>query len=154
MTNMKINQLRLLNKKEYLIVNSNQFSSDNDFLDFIASKLEQGTQIIQLDEKHFDDKKTIEIGKRIRELCSIYEALFVINSRLDIAQIIDADGVHLEENGITPHQARELLGENAIIGISAKDTTEITNEIDYIITEKIAESLAITQFLYSEIKKI
>lgn len=151
---MKINQLRLLNKKEYLIVSSNQFSSDNDFLDFIASKLEQGTQIIQLDEKHFDDKKTIELGKKIRELCSIYEALFIINTRIDIVQITQADGVHLEENGITPHQARELLGENTIIGISVKDTTEITNEVDYIITEKRAENLAITQFLSNEIKKV
>lgn len=151
---MKINQLRLLNKKEYLIVSSNKFSSDNDFLDFIASKLEQGTQIIQLDEKHFDDKKTIELGKKIRELCSIYEALFIINTRIDIVQITQADGVHLEEKGITPHQARELLGENTIIGISVKDTTEITNEVDYIITEKRAENLAITQFLSNEIKKV
>ena len=151
---MKINQLRLLNKKEYLIVSSNQFSSDNDFLDFIASKLEQGTQIIQLDEKHFDDKKTIELGKKIRELCSIYEALFIINTRIDIAQIIQADGVHLEENGITPHQARELLGENIIIGISVKNTTKITKEVDYIITEKSAENLEITQFISDEIKKI
>ena len=62
--NMKISQLRLLNKKEYLIVSSSQFSLDNDFLDYIALKLEEGTQIIQLNEKHFNDAKTIELGKK------------------------------------------------------------------------------------------
>ncbi len=152
--NMKINQLRLLNKKEYLIVNSNQFQSDNDFLDFIAANLEQGTQIIQLDEKHFNDVKTIELGKKARELCSIYGALFIINSRIDIAQIIDADGVHLEQNGISPHQARELLGDNIIIGLTTQNTAKTPDDVDYIITDKRSENVEITQFIFCEIKKI
>ena len=151
--NMKINQLRLLNKKEYLIVNSNQFQSDNDFLDFIAANLEQGIQIIQLDEKHFNDAKTIELGKKTRELCSIYGALFIINSRIDIAQILEADGVHLEENGISPHQAREILGNNTIIGLTAPNTTITPNDVDYIFTDQKAENVKITQFIFNEIKK-
>lgn len=151
--NMKISQLRLLNKKEYLIVSSSQFSLDNDFLDYIALKLEEGTQIIQLNEKHFNDAKTIELGKKIRELCSIYQALLIVNSRIDIAQIIEADGIHLEENGITPHQARELLGNNIIIGLTTQNTTQIPNDVDYIISEERTQKLDIPQFISSEIKK-
>ena len=151
---MKINKLRLINKKEYLIVSRENFSTDNDFLDYIAASLENGTQIIQLEEKHYNDKRTIELGKKIRELCSIYEALFIISSRIDIAQLVHADGIHLDINGIDSHSARDLLGGNIIIGKTINQEEEIDKNIDYIFTEKRLENNDITQFLYSEIKKI
>lgn len=115
---MQINKLRLLDKKLYLVTNSDSFKDDNEFLDATASALKGGVQIIQLREKHSDAKRIIELGKRIRELCSIYNALFIVNDRIDIAQIVNADGVHLGQDDVDIKHAREILNENMIIGIS------------------------------------
>ncbi|MCD7878310.1 MAG: thiamine phosphate synthase, partial [Candidatus Gastranaerophilales bacterium] len=80
--------------------------------------LKGGVQIVQLREKNIEACKIIELGKRIRELCSIYNALFIVNDRIDIAQIVHADGVHLGQEDIDIKSAREIAGENMIIGIS------------------------------------
>lgn len=127
---MKINKLRLKDKYFYLVVEYNLLDDETTFLDFIATELENGAQIVQLNTTNKSTKETINTGKKIRELCSIYNALLVVNDRIDIAQTIEADGIFLDENSFDVNTARELLGENIIIG-----TNYITDNIDYIITE-------------------
>lgn len=115
---MKINKIRLMDKKLYLVTNSDSFGSDDEFLDAAASALKGGVDILQLREKHSDAKRIIKLGKRLRELCSMYNTLFIVNDRIDIAQIVHADGVHLGQDDIDIQYAREVSGENFIIGIS------------------------------------
>lgn len=115
---MKLNRLRLQGKKLYLVTNSDKFNNDDDFLNAVASALKGGVQLVQLREKSASASRIIELGKKIRELCSIYGALFIINDRIDIAQILEADGVHLGQDDIEIQHAREILGTNFIIGIS------------------------------------
>lgn len=113
-----INVLKLRDKKLYLVTNSDKFKNDDDFLDAVAFSLKGGVKIVQLREKNANSKRIIELGKKIRELCSIYDALFIVNDRVDIAKIVDADGVHLGQDDIGIGHAREILGETAIVGIS------------------------------------
>lgn len=115
---MELNKLRLKDKKLYLVTNSDKFDTDDEFLDAVASALKGGVQIVQLREKTAPAARMIELGKKIRELCSIYNALFIVNDRIDIAQILQADGVHLGQDDIDIKYAREILGTNFIVGVS------------------------------------
>ena len=114
----KLNKFRLQDKNLYLVTSSENFENDDDFLNAIASSLEGGVRLLQLREKSHDAKRTIRLGKKIRELTSIYDAIFILNDRIDIAQIIDADGVHLGQDDIGIKEARNILGDKMIIGIS------------------------------------
>ncbi len=116
---MNINKLRLKDKKLYLTVNSDTFGSDEAFLDAVAASLEAGVEILQLSEKNSSAQRIINLGKRIRELCSIYDVLFIVGERADIAKIVDADGVHLSQDDIGIESARDILDLNAIVGVSA-----------------------------------
>ncbi len=133
---MKINHFKLKDKKLYLVTNSDKFENDNDFLDAIAAALQGGVQIVQLREKRRPANEIIELGKKIRILCSEFDALFVINDRIDIAQIVEADGVHLGQDDIKIDYARKILGENFIIGISTHEPKQaedaVKNGADYI----------------------
>ncbi|MBQ8459669.1 thiamine phosphate synthase [bacterium] len=121
----QFNLLKLEKKKLCLITNSEKFISKDEFLDAIASALQGGVDIVQLNEKNIPDGVIVEIGHKLRFLCDEYGATFIINGRLDIAQIVDADGVHLEHEGISIANAREILGKNAIIGQSTNTTKEV-----------------------------
>lgn len=146
---MNIKKYRLKNTKQYLITNLESFSTQDEFLDEIASKIKAGFDIIELDGQNTTAKKTIEYGKKLRELCSIYNVLLIIRSRADIAHILGADGIHLDENDIDVKSAQHILGHQCIIGyhFAKNENNENLNnlDIDYItiFSNKEAEEIKI-----------
>ena len=112
------NKYMLENKKLYLVTNSDKFETETDFLNAVASALKGGVDILQLREKTMSANKIIELGKKIKLLCAEYNTTFIVNDRVDIAYILEADGVHLGQDDMDVASARTILGNNAIIGIS------------------------------------
>jgi len=112
------NKSGIENKKLYLVTNSDKFASEDEFLDAVASALQGGVNILQLREKHMSAKKILELGRKLKQLCSEYGATFIVNDRIDIAAILEADGVHLGQDDLDVKSAREILGKNSIVGVS------------------------------------
>lgn len=139
----QFNLLKLEKKKLCLITNSDKFESKDLFLDAIASALQGGVDIVILRELAYPDNVVVEIASKLRILCDEYGVTFIVNNRSDIAMIVEADGVHLGQNDISPQDARTVLGENAIIGKSTHNPDEViqaVNEgVDYITFEPIAD---------------
>lgn len=78
-----------------------------------------GVTVVQLREKDCVGREFLEIAKSVKEVTDAYEVPLIINDRVDIAMAIDADGVHLGQKDIPAQTARELLGPDKIIGVSA-----------------------------------
>lgn len=114
----KYNQIKLAEKRLYLVTNSDQFDTDDAFLDAVASALAGGVDILQLREKNMSANRILELGKKVKQLCLQYNTTFIVNDRVDIAKILEADGVHLGQDDLDIFSAREILGANAIVGIS------------------------------------
>ena len=126
----------LLNNKNIYLITSQNNMDDSEFIDRIALILNAGVKLIQYREKNKTAKEMINIAKKLRQLCSMYDALLIINDRIDIAKIVDADGVHLGQDDIDINSARKLLGEDKIIGISTHKPDDAIiaqeNNADYI----------------------
>ena len=126
----------LNNKNLYLVTNSDGFQSEDEFLDSIAQALSGGVNIVQLREKKANARRIIELGRKIRELTSMFNALFIVNDRVDIAKIVKADGVHLGQDDVEIDYAKEILGNDKIIGISTHEPGQAIKAIkegaDYI----------------------
>lgn len=132
----KIKTSRFRGKKLYLVTDRTKFSSEDDFLDKVASSLKGGVQILQLREKNATAKEFIALAKKVKELCYLYNAIFIINDRVDIAKIVGANGVHLGQDDIDIDSARSILSKDAIIGISTHSPEQAQNALklgaDYI----------------------
>jgi thiamine-phosphate pyrophosphorylase len=132
----KLKLRKLEDKKLYLVTDRSKFSSNDEFLDAIAGSLKGGVQIVQLREKTASAREFIELGRKVKELCALYDAIFIINDRVDIAFMIGADGVHLGQDDIDINSARCLLGKDALIGVSTHSQEQATEAIssgaDYI----------------------
>ena len=115
----QFNLLKIEKRKLCLITNSDKFESKDMFIDAIASAIQGGVDVVQLNELNLPDNTVVEIGHKLRIICDEFGTTFIVNKRIDIAQIVDADGVHLEEFDIDIKDAREILGSNKIIGKSA-----------------------------------
>ena len=124
-------------------------------LETIENVLIAGVKIIQHRFKDGDDKDHLLEAIEINRLCKKYNALFIVNDRIDIVLASNADGIHLGQDDLDLETAKKLLGSSKIIGISANNVNDIKDAIkggcDYLgigpvfktSTKKIKEPLGI-----------
>ena len=89
-----------------------------DSLEVLTKALEGGADVVQLRDKRSSREDLVAIGKKLKPLCKKWGALFIINDRVDVAEAVDADGVHLGQNDLLIETARFLLGKKRLLGIS------------------------------------
>jgi thiamine-phosphate pyrophosphorylase len=80
--------------------------------------LEAGARILQLRLKDVSSREQLAVARAITPRCRARNAIFLINDRVDVAMLADADGVHLGQEDLPLEAARRLLGPSRIIGIS------------------------------------
>jgi len=80
--------------------------------------LDAGVRVIQLREKAMSKRELFREAVYIRRLTRRYNAIFIINDYVDIALLVDAEGVHLGQDDLPLREARRILGRERLIGIS------------------------------------
>ena len=110
--------LRLKKSFLYLVTNRDSFSSDTDFLKVIEKAINNGVDIIQLREKKESEKNILRLGKEIKKIICGTEVLFIVNDRIDTALALEADGVHLGQDDLSIFEARKIVPDGFIIGLS------------------------------------
>jgi len=101
------------------LVTEQRASAGRSTPDVVASALDGGVGVVQLRDKALPVRDRLAIGREVRELTRDAGVPLIVNDRVDLAQAIDADGVHLGDDDLPVEVAREMLGEDAIIGRSA-----------------------------------
>lgn len=86
--------------------------------------LKGGADVIQFRDKKMPTGEMIETALKIKRFCSKFGAQLIINDRVDVALVSDADGVHLGADDIPIADARKLLGRKKIIGATAHSLEE------------------------------
>lgn len=121
--------------KFYLVTDSDILRG-RDFYNSIEEALKGGVTMLQLREKNASGKEFLEKAIKLRELTKKYNVKFIINDRVDIAMLCDADGVHVGQSDIPANKVRELIGEDKIVGVSARTVEEALiakkNRTDYL----------------------
>ena len=118
---MKLNgsQLRL-----YAVTDRAWAADEDALMDQVAAAIDGGAGIVQLREKHLDHDAFLKEAKRFVALCREKGAVSIINDDVDIALAADADGVHVGQEDLAAGRAREVLGPDKIVGVSAHNVDE------------------------------
>ena len=90
----------------------------------VEQALKGGATMIQLREKHLDEAPFLQEAEAMIELCHRYQVPLIINDRVELAKKVGADGVHVGQSDMQLARAREILGEEAIIGVTAKTVAQ------------------------------
>ncbi len=92
----------------------------SEFLPHLHAVLGTGhVRSFQLRLKEAKDEEILEAAKAMLPLCHARECAFILNDRADLAAAIGADGVHLGQDDMSVKDARKILGDQKIIGVSA-----------------------------------
>ena len=87
--------------------------------EYIAEEaLEGGAAILQLRDKTRDKGLSIDLARRLNQLCREKDALLIINDHADLAAAIDAHGVHVGQEDLPVPSARRVLNDHQIVGRS------------------------------------
>ena len=86
----------------------------------VEKALAGGVTCVQLREKQLSFDEFLRTAKEIKALCQNYHVPFIVDDNLDIALACDADGLHIGQNDMPAAKARELLGPDKILGVSAQ----------------------------------
>lgn len=96
----------------------------------IRQSLEAGIDVVQLREKDISSAEYLRRAKCLRKMTAGFDTKLIINDRLDIALLCDADGVHLGQEDVPVKEARELLGAGKIIGATAKTVEQAQQAVE------------------------
>ena len=99
----------------YAIVDT---SAAHEPLALAQTMLDAGVRIMQLRLKNAATRDFVAAARGISKLCRERGAIFIVNDRVDIAMLSDADGVHVGQTDLPLNDARKLLGPKKIIGVS------------------------------------
>lgn len=109
--------------KLYLVTDSD-ILKDRNFYECIEEALKGGVTMLQLREKEASGKEFLEKAIKLRELTKKYNVKFIINDRVDISMLCNADGVHVGQSDIPANEVRKLIGKDKIVGVSARTIKE------------------------------
>ncbi len=109
---------RLLGARLYLVC-------DRRPEEFLAGALRGGVDIVQLRCKDAADGDVIDAAGPFRRLCAEHGALFILNDRPELVDATGADGVHLGQDDMPVALARELIGEDRLIGLSTHSPEQV-----------------------------
>jgi thiamine-phosphate pyrophosphorylase len=118
-------------------------ASECAFVERVQSLIEAGVHVIQLRDKNLDDRTLLARARLLRQIIddtsaergsgrgcegekqsslslplSLSPPLFIVNDRPDIALLVRADGVHVGQDELSVHDARQIVGPDALIGVS------------------------------------
>lgn len=106
------------------LVTDRRNKTDDEFLNIIEEAIKGGTTVVQLREKTASTKEFYELALKVKEITTRYEVPLLINDRIDIALAIDSEGVHIGQDDMPADIAREIIGEDKILGVSASTVEE------------------------------
>lgn len=102
----------------------------------VQMAIEGGCRWIQLRMKNSTDEEVKETALQLIDMCREHDAFLIIDDRVNVVNDLKVSGVHLGKEDMNPMEARELLGPNAIIGVTANTAEDILafkgKDVDYV----------------------
>lgn len=99
-------------------ITGDNFSNGRSNYFCVEEMIKGGIKIVQYRTKTKDTREKVKEAREIRELCRKNGVIFIVNDNVDIALLVDADGVHIGQEDMHPDDVRKLIGDNKIIGLS------------------------------------
>ncbi|HEY2072954.1 MAG TPA: thiamine phosphate synthase, partial [Gaiellaceae bacterium] len=110
--------LRLAGARLYLVL-------DGAHAHVLDAALRGGVDVVQLRDKDLPDDELVRAAEPFRRACDAHGALFVLNDRPDLVAACRADGVHVGQSDASVAEARAVVGDDAIVGLSIETESQL-----------------------------
>jgi thiamine-phosphate pyrophosphorylase len=119
----------------YLVTDS-RLHKGYSVLEQVKFALQGGIRIVQLREKEMPETDFIKLASEALKLTRSHNAFLVINDSVETVCVLGADGLHLGQEDMPLAEARKIVGDDVVIGVSVKTVEEALhaehNGADYV----------------------
>ncbi|MBQ1180573.1 MAG: thiamine phosphate synthase, partial [Treponema sp.] len=117
---MKLDNSQL--KKSLLLyaVTDRSWTGEKSLFEQVEETVKAGTTFVQLREKNISYDEFMNEAELIKKICAEYNVPFVINDNVALAKEVDADGVHIGQDDMSITEARAIIGNDKILGVSVQ----------------------------------
>lgn len=106
------------------LVTDRHLTLGRSLTDIVQAAVAGGVNLVQLREKNCTTREFIELGQALKQLLRPYHVPLIINDRVDVALAVGAAGVHVGQSDMPSSQVRQLLGPQALIGLSVESVED------------------------------
>jgi thiamine-phosphate pyrophosphorylase len=92
--------------------------------DVVRAAVAGGATLVQFRDKNTDTRDMVEMGRVLHEITLAAEVPLLVNDRIDVALAIGAEGVHVGQDDMPAPLARQLIGPQRILGVSAENVAQ------------------------------
>jgi len=118
---------QLANARLYVLLSGADCRAALDWT--IARAAAGGADVIQLREKGLTDRELLSRAREVRDWTRTAGVLFIVNDRPDVARLVDADGVHLGQDDLSVKDARRIVGQDVLIGVSTHSSDQVRQAV-------------------------
>jgi thiamine-phosphate pyrophosphorylase len=115
----EVKKMKKFDTSLYFITDSTNYTEE-EFLYRVEQALKGGVTLLQLREKNKSTGEYIELAQKVHTIAKRYGVPLIIDDRVDVALAVDAEGVHVGAEDMPVATARKLMGEDKIVGATAK----------------------------------
>ena len=95
-------------------------------VDLAAAILAGGATLLQVRAKHLSSAAMLEFSRQVVRLAAPFGAQVIVNDRADLAVLAGAAGVHVGQDDLSPADARAIVGDGALVGVSTHSSDQIS----------------------------
>lgn len=105
-------------------VTDRHWTGEKTLLQQVGETLKGGATFLQIREKNLNESDFEKEALELQSLCKKFNVPFIVNDNVLLAKKINADGVHIGQDDMKAEEARKILGNDKIIGVSAQTVSE------------------------------
>ena len=109
----------------YLVTDTAQCGGPDEVVETVRHAIAGGVTLVQFRDHDLSDDEFVALGRRVREICVSGGVPLIIDDRVHLVAEIGADGVHVGQSDMPVDQARAILGDDLLIGLSAQTPAHV-----------------------------
>lgn len=106
------------------LVTDRDLMSTGTLVEAVEAACAGGVTLVQLREKHVTRDEYERIAREVKGICDAYDVPLIINDSPEVAVAVGAAGVHVGQEDLEASRVRDIVGPDAIVGVSAASVAE------------------------------
>ncbi|MSS45759.1 thiamine phosphate synthase [Cutibacterium sp. WCA-380-WT-3A] len=109
----------------YLVTDTDQCGGPDEVVETVRRAIAGGVTLVQLRDHDLSDDEFVVLGRRIKDVCIPAGVPLIVDDRVHLVAEIGADGAHIGQSDMPVDQARAMLGDDLLIGLSAQTPAQV-----------------------------